>query len=612
MATFLSSPGPTGGRSTPGERRFADRLRDLLEDDYLCWYDVAVGPRHQHPDFLIFHPARGLLILEVKDWYLKTIRDADPVRFTIDTGAGHKVVANPLEQARQYTFAVTDLLKQDPQLTNPAGSTYEGQLTFPYGYGVVLTNITRHQFESSGLSDILQPHLVLCKDEMTESADAEEFQSRLWSMFNVRFQSKLTLPQVERIRWRLFPELRIHQQSLGIDPNDQAGINGVPVDLLQVMDLAQEEIARNLGDGHRVIHGVAGSGKTLILAYRCRLLARTLPKPVLVLVFNRSLASWLRYQFDQQGLGDKVSVRNFHGWCQDQLRTYHVPPPVVEGSPTRYAEELVRTVTRAVDRGQIPRAQYGAVMIDEGHDFEPEWLKLAVQMLDPETNQLLLLYDDAQSIYGDKRSRGFSFKSVGIAAAGRTKILRRNYRNTREILTCARAFAESLLSPVDADEDGVPLIFPETGDRSGARPRFNQFASLQLEVAHIARELKAQHAAGVPWNEMAVFYTAPFVADELARALQKAGLPFDWLKDSASRSFDPSRPTVKLMTPHSSKGLQYRVAAVAGIGFWPYPSGSEGLQVRLLYVAMTRATHALILTSCKASLFSERLKQLCA
>src|SRR5690606_10528958 len=143
-------------------------------------------------------------------------------------------------------------------------------------------------FESSGLSDILQPHLVLCKDEMTESADTEEFQSRLWSMFNVRFQSKLTLPQVERIRWRLFPELRIHQQTLDIDPADQAGVNAAPVDLLQVMDLAQEEIARNLGDGHRVIHGVAGSGKTLILAYRCRLLARTLPKPVLVLVFNRS------------------------------------------------------------------------------------------------------------------------------------------------------------------------------------------------------------------------------------------------------------------------------------------------------------------------------------
>lgn len=154
--------------------------------------------------------------------------------------------------------------------------------------------------------------------------------------------------------------------------------------------------------------------------------------------------------------------------------------------------------------------------------------------------------------------------------------------------------------------------WPEAGDRSGARPRFARLASLRLEVAHIARELKAQHAAGVPWNEMAVFYTAPFVADEIAQALQEAGVPFDWLKDAASRAFDPSRPTVKLMTPHSSKGLQYRVAIIGGIGYWPYPAGSEELQARLLYVAMTRATHDLVLTSCKASRFSERLRELCA
>jgi len=199
-----------------------------------------------------------------------------------------------LKQVRQFAHAVVDLLKADPQLTHPPDSAYAGQLTFPYGYGVVLTNITRHQFSTSGLGDILQPHLVICKDEMTESADAEAFQSRLWDMFNVRFQAKLTLPQVERIRWILFPEIRIHQQLLPIEAGDQASVTATPADLLQVMDLAQEEIARNLGEGHRVIHGVAGSGKTLILAWRARHLARTLAKPILVLVFNRSLAAWLR------------------------------------------------------------------------------------------------------------------------------------------------------------------------------------------------------------------------------------------------------------------------------------------------------------------------------
>jgi len=36
-----------------------------------------------------------------------------------------------------------------------------------------------------------------------------------------------------------------------------------PPDFVRVMDLQQEQLARSLGEGHRVIHGVASSGKTL-------------------------------------------------------------------------------------------------------------------------------------------------------------------------------------------------------------------------------------------------------------------------------------------------------------------------------------------------------------
>lgn len=47
-------------------------------------------------------------------------------------------------------------------------------------------------------------------------------------------------------------------------------------------------------------------------------------------------------------------------------------------------------------------------------------------MVDPATNSLLLLYDDAQSIYDKRRGKPFSFKSVGVQAQGRTTILKIN------------------------------------------------------------------------------------------------------------------------------------------------------------------------------------------
>ncbi len=243
---------------------------------------------------------------------------------------------------------------------------------------------------------------------------------------------------------------------------------------------------------------------------------------------------------------------------------------------------------RAVDNGQIPRAQYGALLIDEGHDFHPDWLRLAVQMLDPDINSLLLLYDDAQSIYGAHRPKSFTFRSVGISAPGRTKILRRNYRNTDEILACASAFAREVLSPREADEDGVPLVSPEPSGRKGLRPRFCDTQSVQEEATSIARELRRLHKQGTPWREMGVVYTAPFIAEEVVGTLEQATIPFEWLKDPKSKHFDPDRDCVRVMTAQSSKGLQYRVGVVAGTGHWPWRDETE--EARLLYVAITRAT----------------------
>jgi hypothetical protein len=41
------------------------------------WHNLPMGPRGRHPDFVIVHPANGLLVLEVKDWRLDTIVSAN-------------------------------------------------------------------------------------------------------------------------------------------------------------------------------------------------------------------------------------------------------------------------------------------------------------------------------------------------------------------------------------------------------------------------------------------------------------------------------------------------------------------------------------------------------
>jgi hypothetical protein len=182
-----------------GERRFAERLEAKLENDYLCWYNVALGPAAVHPDFIVFHPRRGLLILEVKDWRARTIHAANPTRFTIETERGPLEVDSPFEQARRYTHAAVDVLQRDPQLVFPSGRE-AGKLKFPWSFGVVFPNLTRKQFDDGNLGEVIPPQRVICKDEMVEEVGAETFQKRLWDMFPIPFKGALTLPEIDRDR----------------------------------------------------------------------------------------------------------------------------------------------------------------------------------------------------------------------------------------------------------------------------------------------------------------------------------------------------------------------------------------------------------------------------
>ncbi|MEM9281753.1 MAG: 3'-5' exonuclease [Verrucomicrobiota bacterium] len=602
MATLVHSINEATSKATPGERRFGQRLSSHLEDDYLVWYDVPVGRNRRYPDFVVLHPQRGLLVLEVKDWKLGSFRKLEKLRWEMLFSDRPKTVANPLEQARQIALALVDQLCGDPQLCHGPGR-HEGKLAFPWGYGVVLPNITRRQWNELLSAEeqelVLPSHRLICKDEMLESVDPLDFQERLWGMFEYAFGSPMTLPQIERIRWHLFPEVRIEPPQQGELFEEEP----VP-HLIKVLDLQQEQLARNLGGGHRVIHGVAGSGKTLILGYRCVQLAESLSKPALVLCYNITLGARLRNFIAAKGLEEKVRVHHFHEWCGEMLRSYHIE---VQDSEAPHWEQQVSSVIRGVDEGFIPRGQYGAVLIDEGHDFEPEWLKLVVQMVDPATDSFLLLYDDAQSIYRKKSGLGFALSSVGVKAAGRTTILCLNYRNSREILKFAYDFARDSMGPAAADEDHIPLIEPASAGMSGPQPVVR---IKDDEVDYAVRCVIRWIDKGVPMNEIAVVYVDSESGGAVWKKLQNAGIETTWLGNATyKKSYDANADCVTVVTAQSSKGLEFQSVVVVGIGALNEAEEARAHQTRLLYVALTRAKKQLAVTAAKPNFYARRLKE---
>lgn len=249
-------------------------------------------------------------------------------------------------------------------------------------------------------------------------------------------------------------------------------------------------------------------------------------------------------------------------------------------------------------------------MVDEGHDFQPEWLKLIAQMVDQQTNSLLILYDDAQNLYGQNRRRSFSFRSLGIHAQGRTTILKLNYRNTQEVLGVAYEFAREVLTSSKVQEEDVPaLVQPQSAGRHGPMPELIRLPSLQRETKYLAERAHHFHEQGTSWSDMAIIYRSKFIGEQVHYQLQQAQIPVEWInQDSNSRYYNPAAVSIKLVTMHSSKGLEFPVVFIPGLGFLPGQQSLFVLEARLLYVAITRAVDQLVMSCDRSSEFVQRVE----
>jgi hypothetical protein len=609
MAIFPQGLTRIDRRCNPGERRVLNQLKRCLEDDYIVWHDIPIGPQARQPDFVILSPRWGILLLEVKDWKRQTLVTANRDQVELKTEHGPVTDGNPMRQVRDYTMELVHLMQGDGQLTHREGP-FKGKLLFPYGWGLVFSGITRAS-AGEDFDEIFPKFKTLLRDDLDESVDPGDFQQRLWGMFTVTYPITLSLPQRDRIRWHLFPSIRVEtaQPSLLAEEEAASAYGASLPNLLQVMDLQQEQIARTLGAGHRVIHGPAGSGKTMILIYRAQQLAAAAQpgKPILILCYNRSLAGRIESLLRQRGVDERVQIRTFHAWCEDVVRSYQVNVPAAKFRDDAYYAALVKAVDRALETGMVPSGQYLALLVDEAHDFEEDWLRLCTQLVDPMTKSLLVMYDDAQSIYQRKRRSRFTFAGVGIEAQGRrTQVLKLNYRNTKEILQLAMRCADALLHS-DNEESDTATVMPASAGRSGPRPVLVRAPSPLQEAELVAGRIASLLADGVSPDEVAVLCRAKYLMAPIERSLRGMGLPVQAMSADGFKRFDWRNPAVRLVTLHSAKGLEFAHVFVAGLQAMPHKGESAEEEVRLLYVGMTRATQTLTLSAAGRSLMVDRV-----
>ncbi|EMR07344.1 DNA-dependent helicase II [Bhargavaea cecembensis DSE10] len=601
--------------ATAGERLLFRTMKQVLPDDVIVYYEPEIHGRR--PDFVLIGPDIGMVVLEVKDYTRNTLYHLNKDEWTLLTSGGsHATVKNPALQAKEYMFHIKNVLEKDKSLVHLEGK-YQFRLKFPCGYGTVFTRLHEKDMVQNHLYAVLDPERTFTRDAIDPDLDGfseEEFIERICGLSSMTFtlREPLNREEIDAIRYHLFPEVRISAEFREAAPyKDQLLLS---LRDLKAMDLHQENLAKQLGDKNRLIRGVAGSGKTLILASRAKLLAKEHPDwKILILCYNISLSRSIeslviRMMNEPDNLFDfnftaeqkqerskspgtgNVIVRNFHAWLRNDLKI---------------SEQQIPFFLGKLEQGEAVLPSYDAILIDEGQDFEPEWFRLVSGLLNPETKSLLLVEDRAQSIYKRKRSY---VQDTGLDFRGRSKVLNINYRNTAQIVSFAWDFyrAHSTLKNkvVTKDFEGE-IIAPQSTKRKGYEPGIVRRKDFFEEAAYVARQIRLLHEQrSIPLSGMLILYrvrrwSGNDYVDALQQALKKEGLPFYWLTETpdSKRNYDRNAEAVTISTIDSSKGLDFRAVFIVHLDMLPFPlEKDEEREASLLYIAMTRAQEYLCLT----------------
>ena len=126
-----------------------------------------------------------------------------------------------------------------------------------------------------------------------------------------------------------------------------------------------------------------------------------------------------------------------------------------------------------------PALPYKAIVVDEAQDFHAGEWRLLRAIVPNGPNDLFLVGDAHQRIYGQK----IALRACGVNVQGRSSRLRINYRTTEEI----RAWAMAMLAGVEFDDlDGGKE--EETGYKSlltGPRPEVRHFGTRPEELEYV-------------------------------------------------------------------------------------------------------------------------------
>ena len=326
----------------------------------------------------------------------------------------------------------------------------------------------------------------------------------------------------------------------------------------------QNEIL-NKKDKHIVVIAAAAAGKTALITEKTRQLLRNgvNPRDIAVITFTNMAAEELRNRLGED-YKDGIFIGTIHS-----LANFFLLSNGIDTSKVINDEKFDRLFKMvAANPHCVKKINY--VLLDEAQDSDDAQFSFLFGMINPEN--FFIVGDMRQSIYMWSGSRPDLLEELARDEDVACYNLNENYRNGTEIL----AYAKKGIKKTGIRDDSIPM---------------RDFGGIVKEMQSDISPILALIQRKKNYKDWAILARTNDQVYAVIEKLGKANIPYDTFKQGDLKKAELSKKiannTVKVLTIHSAKGLEWDNVVVIGARYYK----AEELNVN--YVAATRARNAL-------------------
>lgn len=380
---------------TEGEKALINFLYLNYDDSFEIFYQPFLNG--DLPDVIVMHKGGGVMIFEVKDWDLSNYTITSTGQWKINSN-GVIRKDNPLRQVLKYKENLYNLhidsllslkLKDYKYWYVVKCAVYFHCHTMEYAYTKCLGLEPTRKYKT-----FLEKNFsVLGYNSLSKGIMDRVFYDRWISRPNNYFSDDL----YNRFARILRPSYHTIEQ-------------GIPINLTK----EQQLLAKSEEGSRKRIKGVAGSGKTLVLAQRAVNAHIRTQGIVLILTYNITLKNYIhdrissvRENFDWS----YFHISNYHDFITSNMNNVGIEfdflPKNENGQRglidqelfEKIADEKVYSNLNLFDGHIDELPKYDVMLIDEAQDYKENWINILLNNFVTEKAEIVAFADEKQNLY---------------------------------------------------------------------------------------------------------------------------------------------------------------------------------------------------------------------